>query len=126
MPVQYAIVGNVLEFTFTGHTKSHDIYNVFHRAFQDPECPSRVAVLVDNRLSTTRDTRGPAGTKAYAKFFVEYPERPAFTRIAVLLPKAAVPEYSDTIDAVAQEGGVVIRPFSDEQKAREWLEEPEA
>jgi len=126
MPVQYAIVGNVLEFTFTGPTKSHDIYNVFHNAFQDPACPSSVAVLVDNRLSTTRDQRGPAGTKAYAKFFVEYPERPQFTRVAVLLPETAVPEYSGTIDEVAQEGGVAIHAFSNEQEAREWLAEPGA
>ena len=124
MPVQYAIVGHVLEFTFTGPTKSHDIYSVFHRAFQDPACPSPVAVLVDNRLSTTRDTRGPTGTKAYAKFFMQYPERPEFTRIAVLLPQSAVPEYSDTIDEVAEEGGVVIHAFSDEQQARDWLEPP--
>ena len=126
MPVQYAIIGNTLEFTFEGPTKSHDIYNVFHDAFQNPACPSSVAVLVDNRLSTTRDTRGPTGTKAYAKFFLEYPERPEFTRIAVLLPEPAVPEYSDTIDEVAAEGGVVIRAFSDEQAARNWLEDPGA
>lgn len=122
MPVQYAIVGNVLEFTFTGPTKSHDIYNVFHSAYKDPKCPARVAVLVDNRLSTTRDTRGPAGTKAYAKFFLEYPERPEVTRIAVLLPEPALPEYAGTIDDVAREGGVVIHAFSDEEEARKWLE----
>jgi len=122
MPVQYRVDGHLLEFIFNGPTRSHDIYNVFHRAYEDPACPPRVAVLVDNRLSTTRDTRGPAGTKGYAKFFLEHPDRPEFTRVAILLPEAAVPEYSGTIDEVAQEGGVTIHAFSDEDEARKWLE----
>ena len=73
-------------------------------------------------MSTTRDRYGPSGVKGYLKFIVEHPKHPDFTRVAILLPEAAVPEYADTIDEVAKEDGVAMHAFSDEEEARKWLE----
>lgn len=121
MSVSYTIDENVLHFQFEGSTLSHDLFETFHKAYQDPDCPEDANLLVDLLASSSLSGRSLEGIRTLSEFVVRHPQRPG-QRIALVLPAETHSRYAAMLAELAEQSpGLRIRMFPTPDSAREWL-----
>lgn len=125
MAVSYRFNDGLLEFTFSGSTSSHELFDTFQTAYRDPRCPKQCNLLIDTRQSTSLEGRLIAKIKGFSDFILKHPERPPARRVAVLVREEILERYTDLAQTMQQETRLSIRLFGDETSARQWLTEEE-
>jgi hypothetical protein len=123
MAVSYRFNDGLLEFTFSGSTSSHELFETFQSAYRDPLCPKEGDLLIDTRQSTSLEGRLIAKIKSFSDFILKHPERPPVRRVAVLVREEILERYTDLAHTMQQETRLSIRLFGDEERARQWLME---
>ncbi len=125
MPVTYKIHEGLLTMECVGTYLSADVVRQFLNAMNDPNCPPRVALLVDVSRSESLPTRPTDEIRSVAEFLGTYGERIG-QRCAVV----AAPDVQfglSQMGAVFSEGvGITSRVFRTTAEALEWLGIPSA
>lgn len=123
MSVSYRFNKGLIEFSFTGSTPAHNVFEMFQKAYEDPGCPEEASLLIDTRESKSLEVRSLATIKGYADFILKHPKRPGVRRVAVLVPGSMHERYSGLTRTMGFETQLSIRLFDDESNARQWLSE---
>ena len=120
MPVHYEIQGAVLRMNLEGEYEPEDIRRTFLAAMNDPNCPKRVALLVDVRRSEVLAKREPGQIQTVAQGLGPFGERLGH-RCAVVATDDL--HYGLTRMGSAYSGGVGIdvQVFRDPDAALSWL-----
>jgi hypothetical protein len=120
MPVRYEIQDAVLRMILEGEYEPEDIQRTFLAALADPECPKRIALLVDVRRSEVLAKRSPGEIQTVAQALGKYSDRIG-GRCAVLTGDEL--QFGLTRMGSAYSGGVGIdaQVFRDPDAALSWL-----
>lgn len=121
MALHYFFEGQMLVFEFEGGTPAHDVYAVFHRAFQDPGCPPSALLLVDLTHSTSLASREPEVVKMLTEYVLQHPSRPG-DRMAIAMPAGEATRLEPMIKTVRTGSPVRFQVFDDRNAAVTWLQ----
>ena len=120
MPVTYGIQGSVLRIECVGEYEPEDITTAFRTAMEDPNCPKRVALLLDVTRSLSLKGRSPDQIRYVAEFLQPYVERIG-GRCAVVVGATLEYGFSRMGSAYSEGIGVASAIFRDADSALEWL-----
>ena len=120
MPVSYEIRDGVLRMNLEGEYEPENIIGTFLDALADPNCPKRVALLVDVSRSASLAKREPGEIKTVAESLGPYYERIG-GRCALVASDGL--QFGLTRMGSAYSGGVGIDVgvFRDPDAALSWL-----
>ena len=121
MALHYFFEGHTLVFEFEGGTPAHDVYAVFHRAFQDPACPRSALLLVDLTRSTSLPSREPDMVKMLTEFVLQHPDRPG-DRMAIVMTAGEAARLEPMIKSVRTGSPVRMQLFDQRDAALIWLQ----
>ncbi len=120
MPVSYSLTGSLLQLNLEGHYEPHDIIAAFLKGLADPQCPPRVALLLDVTRSESLEKRTPHEIRHVAEFLGPYADRLG-ARCAVVATKDIHFGLSSMGSAYTENVGVEAAVFRDTESAVLWL-----
>lgn len=120
MSLEYEFDEGIIRFKFRGSTASEEIFEVFHNAYNAPECPKDANLEIDLRESTSLGTRSTETVRTFSEFIVNHPDRPG-QRIALLLSPEEKKRFAELAGDFRQAVGLDIGLFVEEEAARTWL-----
>jgi len=119
MPVSYVLNGSLLRLDLEGQYEPRDIIEQFLAGLADPECPRKIALLLDTTRSESLETRSPSEIRGVAEFLEPYVKR--IGRCAVVAQSDVHFGMGRMGTAYSENVGVVARVFREPEEALAWL-----
>ena len=120
MPVSYALEGALLRLDLVDQYEPGDIIQQFLAGLADPDCPEKVALLLDTTRSASLEKRSPQEIRRVAVFLEPYIGRIG-GRCAVVARSDVHFGMSRMGSAHSAEVGVNAQIFRDPEAALAWL-----
>ncbi len=120
MPVSYVIQKGLIRTRCFGHVTFPEVADHFQQLVADPECPSRLDVLLD--LRDTTSIPSTEQLRAVGAEIERIRETVRFGACAIVAGSAALFGTARVFEVVAARGFRVTQVFRDATEAEQWLE----